>query len=166
MNRKLLLVPFLSLMAACNAPTPATAPAQPETTAGSTPAATESASSSAVADNTTAPAAAVNALPEGVIIGAPYQLRADRVVTNNDGLVRRQVTYNYPDADFTSAAAMLEAAFKSAGFKPRPQKTLPGGDVVLVFDKSKYGAAYAILKHASDNASAPRSLLIDFPSSK
>lgn len=162
MNRKLLLVPFLSVIAACNAPTPAVAPAQPDVAATtSTPAA-----SPAVTDTATTPAAVENALPEGVIISAPYQLRADRVVTNKDGLVRRQVTYAYPDAESAGAEATLEAAFRSAGFKPRPQKTLPGGDIVLVFDKSRYGAAYAILKHASGGASSPRSLMVDFPASK
>ena len=162
MNRKLLLIPFLSVIAACNAPTPAVVSAQPDVTAtASTPAATQTA-----ADTVVAPGAMGNALPEDVIISAPYQLRADHVVTNKDGKVRRQITYDYPDAESSSAATTVEAAFTSAGFKLRPQKAGTNGDTVLVFDKSQFGTAYAILKHPSGDASLPRTLLVDFPASK
>lgn len=155
MNRQLLLVPFLAVFAACNSSTPANAPAQPDTAT--------SRSAQAAPDNTASPVAAENSLPEGVIISEPYQLRADRVVTNNDGLVRRQVTFEYPDTDFASAPATLEAAFTTAGFKARPQKTQPSGDTLLSFDKKQYGTAYAILKNAPSSASTRRSLLLDFP---
>lgn len=162
MNRKLLLIPFLSVIAACNAPTPAVVPAQPDVTAtANTPAATQTAAGTAVA-----PGAMGSALPEGVIISAPYQLRADRVVTNSDGKVRRQITYFYPDAESSSAATTVEAAFTSAGFKLRPQKAGTNGDTVLVFDKREFGVAYAILKPPSGDASLSRSLMLDFPAGK
>ncbi|MEP7097379.1 MAG: hypothetical protein ABI748_06910 [Dokdonella sp.] len=141
--------------------------AQPDSNPPSSAApATDSAAAPAPTDDTTAPVAADNALPEGVVISAPYELHLDHVITNSDGLVRRQVSYQYPGADFAGASKTIEAAFEAAGFKPRAPRTQPNGDTVLTFDKGKAGTAYAILKPASADPSEPRALMLDFPASK
>lgn len=167
MNRNLLLVPILAALAACSAPTPST-PAQPDAAATPTtePAATPTPDPTSTAPapaDSTAQASSGSALPEGMTISGPYQLIVDHVVTNNDGLVRRQVSYSYPNSDAANTSSMAGAMFTSAGFKPRPPKTQANGDIVMIFDKGHFGASYAIIKNAPADASAPRQLMLDFP---
>lgn len=152
MKSNVLVAALLLAMVGCSQPEPpAPAADAPATTA---PAGPEDAPADAEAA----------LLPAGITLDLPRELRADRTYTNENGVERRRVTFEFLEGDIASALASVDASMATAGFAAQPRQEQRNGNVLVPYVKGGYGdlLVYAGPVTAPRHPDAKGLLIYDF----
>jgi hypothetical protein len=106
-------------------------------------------------------------LPAGIALSIPYHLRADRIYSSKDGQSRRRIVLEYLDSDAGAVLASVESSMLASGFKARPRRDQPNGNIVVPYLKRDFGNLQLVLNPSPgdkpSNPAAKGTLALDFP---